>query len=199
VQDGRVPAGTIGAGAELSAIEAQRVSGVEDGMDAPSIIADLRTRDGKALGTWLFSALLRNPQPVEADGVTYQAAVRFRRYYEPFWVGLADFRFDRYEGTEVAKNFSSDVRVVDPERREDRQAHISMNDPLRYAGLTFYQASFDRATERKTVLQVVRNPAWTVPYVAVALGALGMCIHFGALLVRFLRRQAKARAAGGVA
>jgi hypothetical protein len=36
-----------------------------------------------------------------------------------------------------------------------------MNNPLRYAGLTYYQASFDG--EHTTILEVVRNPSWLVP------------------------------------
>jgi len=40
------------------------------------------------------------------------------------------------------KNFSSRVRVLRPEAGEDREVLIYMNNPLRYAGETFYQASF---------------------------------------------------------
>ena len=39
-----------------------------------------------------------------------------------------------------------------------------MNDPMRYRGETFYQHTFDNATEKATVLQVVRNPGWVLPY-----------------------------------
>ena len=104
---------------------------------------------------------------------------------------LEDFRFDRYTGTEKARNFSSDVTVVHPELGEQREVRIYMNHPLRYEGETFYQSSFDPDTERTTVLQVVRNPVWTLPYLSVAIGALGMMIHFGATFWRFARREAK--------
>ncbi len=43
-----------------------------------------------------------------------------------------------------------------------------------------------------TVLQVVRNPGWLMPYIACAIGALGLIIHFGAGLLRFLNRGKKA-------
>ena len=65
-----------------------------------------------------------------------------------------------------------------------------MNNPLRYAGNTFYQSSFDQATEQTTVLQVVANPGWMAPYVACMLVATGMLAHFGISLVRFSRRRA---------
>ena len=41
-----------------------------------------------------------------------------------------------------------------------------------------------------TVLQVVRNPGWELPYLACAMVALGMLLHFGLNLVSFLNRRA---------
>jgi hypothetical protein len=182
---------TQGTGLRVRAQETAEVAGASEGIDIPSAVVGLRAKDGRPLGTWLVSPMLSASQEVALDGKTWLVDLRFRRHYKPYWMKLDDFRFDRYTGTEVAKNFSSDVRLIDPERKEDRTVKIYMNNPLRYEGETFYQASFDRATERKTVLQVVKNPAWTMPYVAVTVGALGMCIHFASGLLRFLRRQAK--------
>ena len=65
---------------------------------------------------------------------------------------------------------------------------IYMNHPLRYRGETFYQASFKRG-DQGTILQVVRNPGWLLPYIAVTIGAVGMMIHFGIHLTGFLRRS----------
>jgi cytochrome c biogenesis protein ResB len=42
--------------------------------------------------------------------------------------------------------------------REDREVLIYMNNPLRYAGETFYQAGFDERDERVTILQVCETP-----------------------------------------
>jgi cytochrome c biogenesis protein ResB len=116
-------------------------------------------------------------------------SLRFKRSYKPYTVHLLDFRYDRYMGTNIARNFSSEVRLLDPERGEDRTVTISMNEPLRYRGETFYQASFDEETENATVLQVVRNPGWTLPYIACILVSLGMLVHFGIHLVGFLGRR----------
>jgi hypothetical protein len=67
-----------------------------------------------------------------------------------------------------------------------------MNNPLRYAGLTFYQYQMD--SERNTsVLQVVRNPSWLMPYIACIMMGLGLVIQFGLHLVGFVgQRSAKA-------
>jgi len=186
-----------GVGAGAVAIEEPEVSGIEgQTVDAPSAYVSL-FRDDEFLGTYLLSLWIEEPQRVEVDGKAYDLSLRFRRDYKDYRIELGDFRFDRYTGTEIAKNYSSRVRIVDPAEGVDREVLIYMNHPLYYRGETFYQSSFS-PDERGTVLQVVRNPGWTVPYVAVTLGALGMLIHFGMLLRRFLRRRrdAEARAAG---
>src|SRR4030095_8672606 len=64
------------------------------------------------------------------------------------------------------------------------------NHPLYYAGETFYQQTFDEKTEKTTVLQVVRNPGWALPYISCTMVALGMLIHFGAVLLEFFRKRA---------
>ena len=65
-----------------------------------------------------------------------------------------------------------------------------MGSPLRYRGETFYQSSFDDATEKTTVLQVVRNPGAVLPYVSCFLVFAGMLFHFGLHLTGFLSRRA---------
>jgi hypothetical protein len=63
-----------------------------------------------------------------------------------------------------------------------------MNNPLRYAGLTFYQAGFEN-DDRTTVLQVVRNPSWFMPYLSCALMTLGLAVQFGIHLVAFVTKR----------
>jgi cytochrome c biogenesis protein ResB len=63
-----------------------------------------------------------------------------------------------------------------------------MNNPLRYAGLTFYQAGFEN-DDKTTILQVVRNPSWQLPYVACALMTLGLVVQFCIHLVAFIARR----------
>jgi hypothetical protein len=63
-----------------------------------------------------------------------------------------------------------------------------MNHPLRYEGLTFYQASFS-PDETATVLQVVRNPGWLLPYLSVLLMGLGMTYQFGLHFSKYLKKR----------
>ena len=98
---------------------------------------------------------------------------------------MVDFRFDRYAGTEIPKNFSSRVRLERPDTGENRELTIRMNEPLRYAGETYFQADWDKTDEKGTVLQVVKNPGWLTPYLACVLVAVGMIWQFLAHLLKF--------------
>ena len=89
----------------------------------------------------------------------------------------------------MRKNFSSEVIIKDPDNGVERNALIYMNHPLRYGGYTFYQASYDETTETTTVLQVVKNPGWLLPYVSVAMLAFGMIWQFSYHLVAFLGKR----------
>jgi hypothetical protein len=181
---------TAGAGTEEVAVELKEVSGVstQQRIEMPSVYVALSDKEGNDLGTWLFSGWLKS-QPVTVDGRTYQVALRFKRTYKPFSLHLLEFRFDRYPGTDTPKNYSSKVVLTDPERNEDREVLIRMNDPLRYRGDTFYQSSFEK-TEKTTHLQVVRNPGWLLPYISCTVLTLGLLIHFSITLVGFLQRRA---------
>lgn len=143
-------------------------------------------------GTWLVSNVIDDRFPAQTftrEGRTYEIALRFAREYLPFALHLEDFRFDRHPGTQIPSNFSSLVRIEDPAIGDEREALIYMNHPLRYGGLTFYQASFDQETETSTVLQVVSHPGWMLPYIAITLVGLGLCFQFGYHLVRAMAQR----------
>jgi cytochrome c biogenesis protein ResB len=131
-------------------------------MDMPSALVEIVTPQG-SLGTFLVSAWLDQPQTFTFDNHAYELLLRQERYYLPFSLHLIEFRHDKYPGTDIPKNFSSRVRLQNLENREDREVRIFMNNPLRYAGETFYQASFD-PDDHGSVLQVVHNPSWLTPY-----------------------------------
>jgi hypothetical protein len=156
--------------------------------DMPSGLVELITPQG-SLGTFLISAFLARPQEFTHAGRRYQLVLRPERFYKPFSLHLVEFKFDRYPGTEIPKNFSSRVRVQRPDTGEDREVLIFMNNPLRYGGETFYQADWDKEDEKGTILQVVRNPGWLTPYFACVLVALGMMIQFFTHLIGFAMKR----------
>jgi hypothetical protein len=91
-------------------------------------------------------------------------------------------------GTKIPKNFSSRVEIKRPDTGEDREVLIYMNNPLRYSGETYYQASFF-PDDSGTILQVVRNPSWLTPYVACVMVAAGLLIQFLSHLVGFAKKR----------
>ena len=112
--------------------------------------------------------------------------MRPERHYQPFSLTLEKFSHDMYPGTDIPKNFSSRVRINTPDGGPGREVLIYMNNPLRYAGLTYYQAGFE-PNDHTTILQVVRNPSWLVPYISCGAIALGLVIQFLMHLVGFAR------------
>jgi ABC-type transport system involved in cytochrome c biogenesis permease subunit len=181
------PIADTGGARSLVAVAQPPVSGTEtDRIDTPAAYVRF-SAGGQDLGVYLLSVLLE-PQSLVVGEKTYQVALRWSRTYTPYSLTLLDFRFDRYTGTNVPKNFSSRLRLQDPARGEDREVVVWMNNPLRYAGATFYQAGYNQQTEAGTVLQVVRNPGWLLPYISCALVGLGLVVQFGIHLIAFLRR-----------
>jgi ABC-type transport system involved in cytochrome c biogenesis permease subunit len=185
--------GSHGIALEAEPQELPRARGVDGAQtDSPAAYVTL-SRGSDTIGTWLLWSDLIDPQEVTVDGRRYGIALRYRRTYKPYSIQLIDFRHDKFVGTEIPRNFSSRVRILDPEHGTDREVVISMNNPLRYRGDTFYQASY-KPDGSGTVLQVVRNPGAVLPYIACILVGGGMLYHFVLGLLGFLRRQ-KAKSA----
>lgn len=169
----------------------------ENTANARAAVVEVSTPSGELLGVWILSSGFGPtipPQTFEHNGRSYELGLRSLRHYTLFSIDLLEARHDLYPGTEIPRNFSSQVVVSDPQTGENRPALIYMNHPLRYGGLTFYQYQMQSETGR-SILQVVHNPSWLVPYIAVALVGLGMTIHFALSLLRFSRRRVKSDSA----
>ncbi|MDB6092814.1 MAG: hypothetical protein JWM32_376 [Verrucomicrobia bacterium] len=160
----------------------------QDERNWPAAFVELIGPDG-SLGIWLVSSQLGAPQSFDYGGHTYHIFLRFARAYKPFSLTLLKATHDIFIGTEIPRNFSSRIRLVTPDGRDDREVLIYMNNPLRYAGLTFYQYQMD-AAHGTSVLQVVHNPSWLLPYISCAMMALGLLVQFGMHLVGFIKRRA---------
>ncbi|MGE9291331.1 MAG: cytochrome c biogenesis protein ResB [Puniceicoccales bacterium] len=138
------------------------------------------------LGSWMISNLFDERFPTQTFALgdkTYEIALRFKRSYYPFSITLLDFTHKRYPGTEIPMDFSSRVIVTNPEEGVERESLIYMNHPLRYGGNTFYQASFANQ-DTSSMLQVVKNPGWTLPYISVTLVGIGLVVQFTLGLTR---------------
>jgi hypothetical protein len=182
-----------------------------DDQNLPAALVEV-VAGGNALGTWLVSpwaadrrleaGVVRNfgpqyggisaPQEFTHDGKTWQIALRFKRHYKEHTLTLLKADHDIYVGTDIPKNFSSQVRVENPRTGEKREVRIYMNNPLRYAGETYYQYQMGQDEmgrhDGSSTLQVVRNPVWLTPYIACTLVGAGFITQFLMHLVAFGKR-----------
>jgi ResB-like family len=177
---------TAGVGTGVSVVEQPLVSADNEMNQASAFVEPVA--GGRSYGTWLVSLGLGAPQSFIHEGHNYVLTMRLRRQYLPYAFTLKQFRHDVYPGTDIPKNFSSLVQISNPSRNESREVLIYMNQPLRYEGKTFYQASFGK-NDTLSVLSVVENPGWLLPYVSCVLVSLGLLVHFAIVLRRSLRRR----------
>ena len=176
------PAATEGTGRRAAVRELPHVTEM-DRRDVPSAVVELEAPQG-SLGTWLVSEFIDEPQSFTWNNRTYALTLRPLRHYKPYSIQLLNFRHDVYPGTDIPKNFSSRILLQRPETGEKREVLIYMNNPLRYAGETYYQSGFD-PDNRGTILQVVHNPSWLTPYFSCVLVGLGLVVQFATHLFGF--------------
>ena len=196
---------TKGIGLGVIAKEASKTGGADSEMNLASAYVELLEKDSnESLGVFLVSQIISDREvlvpngtssdmydSVEVAGESYEFGLKLHREVKPYWVQLEDVRQVTYSGTATPRDYSSFIRIIDPETGEDRRERVWMNNPLRYRGETFYQSNYRALPGGKemTGIQVVRNSGWLIPYVACSITALGMLAHFMGTLTRFLRRR----------
>ena len=174
------------------------ISGRLDEPNIASASIELLGANGESMGLWLTTthpalAASDGLQRFEWEGRQFAMGLRAKRTYLPFSLELIDFSYDRYPGTERARNFSSDLRLRHEEKATDRRVLVYMNHPLRYEGWTFYQSSFSN-DERTSIFQVVTNPSWLLPYIACLLVTVGLLFQFTWRLIEAGRRMSASAA-----
>ena len=180
---------TAGVGKGYAVLRTPREA-TDNRRDLASAFVDVIPDGGKSQGRWLLSNAFKGEQSFEAAGRSWKMSIRPRRLYHPFSIKLLDFSHDRYLGTDVPKNFSSKIRILNPDTGENREDLIYMNHPLRYGGLTFYQAGFEN-NDTTSIFQVVRNPVWTLPYISCAMVGFGLLWVFSQHLIKAISRRNK--------
>lgn len=191
LQPGQESPATLGVGQAYRFVEKGTSTGVDmnQAFDSPGAVVELLDKSsGDSLGVLSLFPTLPGAV-VEAGEKSYEARIRPKPYDKPYTLTLLDFERKTYVGSDKTKSFKSIVQLKDPELGVDRRVEIWMNNPLRYRGDTIYQSSFDPGNLAYTDLQAVKNSGWMIPYVACMIVGTGMLAHFGALLLRFVRRR----------
>lgn len=185
-----------GVGLQAYAIQVPETGKMND-RNVPAVTITLfskaPTSEGaEILGTWLVREFIPN-QTFTYEGRQYSLTMRREREMINYEITLKDFSHDRYLGTNIPKNFSSEVTVHDKTTGLHQDFLIYMNNPLRYDDLTFYQQGFMN-DDKTSILQVVRNPGRSLPYISCSIMTLGLTIQFGMSLLRFSKKRKKAAA-----
>ena len=189
---------TTGVGTAFEAYKLPSTAGTdsEQTVDFASAYVELKSKtDGKVLGTHLISQHIseRRSDSIQVDGKEYRLGLRFKTQYKPYSLKLNDAERTNYIGTQTPKSYSSEVTLTDFRTDVSSDQKIWMNNPLRYSGETFYQSGMNKLDDGRelTILQVVTNHGWMVPYVCCMFTVVGLIAQFGSTLLGFLEATRK--------
>ena len=142
----------------------------------------------------LIWGLQRYPFSLEIGKKNWFIDLRNKRWELPFTIVLDKFTREFHPGTGIPKTFMSDVSKI--ENGIKQSIKISMNEPLRHRGYTFFQASWGPIDAKPgdplfSSFAVVRNPADKLPEYACYIIGFGLFVHFSLKLSRYIKRQNK--------
>ena len=160
----------------------------EENMNRPGIIFNLSNTGTNVDGIYGLFLGQSIPQKFKINDKDYVVIFRKKRTYLSFSIELLDFKKVMHPGTGIAKSYSSEVNLI--ESGIVKHILIEMNQPLRYKGYTFYQASFIESEEGETtVLAVVENYGHLFPYISSIIMCFGLLIHLAMRLPKLFRSQ----------
>lgn len=110
------------------------------------------------------------------ESSVYYVSFAQKRIDLGFDLYLKEFRMDHYPGTNRAATYQSLVTTP-----EGEDVWISMNEPLKYQGFTFYQASFQQGADGApvaSILSVNRDPGRFLKYLGSLILSIGVIILF---------------------
>ena len=182
-----------GIGSEYYISNTREVSGASGERNAPAVDVELLDKkNGNSLGRYILSLwcypnfvnqIWDMPNLISFNGKNYRVYLRNQREFSlspsgnEFSIKLLNFVHEKYQGTQTPKDFSSRIRLINLGDKIDRELKIWMNNPLRYAKKTFYQSGY-LPEDKGTVLQVVRNDSWMIPYLSCMIVFVGMGAQF---------------------
>ncbi len=161
----------------------------EVGANFPGLVATL-SEPGRTDRKILVYGAEEKPLLLRIGGQWVFCQLRRKHYPLPFALKLTRFVRVLHPGTEIAKSYESYADLQDS--LSSRPVKIWMNNPLRYRGYTFFQASFGEDPEGQTsTFAVVTNPGRVLPYVSSLMVFGGMLLYFVIRLLGYIRRTAR--------
>lgn len=152
--------------------------------DQKAILAEIQGHD-----YWVTS---KRPLNLLIDGENVKVHLVKKTLTLPFEFSLSRFKMDTNPGTDDPASYESFVRLFNDKGTENH--HIFMNNPLKYDGFTFYQASYFKTGEQHgSVLSANIDPGRPFKYLGSILLVLGSLWHY------YIRRKKPAlRPAGNL-
>lgn len=156
-------------------------SNVESERNIAGCYARIVSADGVKSDPFILWGGQFYPFTATVDGRNFTIDMRKRLWPMPFEVKLDKFTAKFHPGTSRPAKFESDIRRV--ENGQESKLRIQMNEPMRYEGLTFFQASYGPPGAKPgepmySVFEVVRNPADKWPEYSLYVVAFGMLVTF---------------------
>lgn len=150
-------------------------------------------QDGSKSPPFILAGAAFHPFTLRIDDRVFTVDMRKQLWPMPFTVRLDQFTADFHPGTMKPSKFVSKITRI--EKGEEAKFTIQMNEPMRYEGLTFFQASYDQSGKSiASVFEIVRNPADKWPEYSLYIVAAGMLVtfltKFGLFLASNTRKQA---------
>jgi hypothetical protein len=138
-------------------------------------------RDGKKSDPFILAGASFHPFTVKHGERVFTIDMRKRLWPMPFTVKLDEFTAAFHPGTMKPAKFISKVTRI--ENGGEAKVTIQMNEPMRYEGLTFFQASYGPpgagpGQKMYSVFEVVKNPADHWPEYSLYVVAFGMLVTF---------------------
>lgn len=157
--------------------------------DVPGLRISVRRGGGDPYEVLLYGGDDR-PTVIGKEDQSIAFSLRRKRYPLPVFVELDDFQKAFHPNTETPKRFASAITVHAGE--VVREVLVEMNEPFRFGGYTFYQASYgDLGGGRElSTFAVTKNLGRLVPYIATGMTVFGLVLHFCLELVIRGRRPA---------
>ena len=152
--------------------------------------------DGKKSDPFILAGASFQPFTVRVGDRTFTVDMRKRLWPMPFSVKLDKFTAAFHPGTSRPSKFISEIRRV--ENEQETKLTIRMNEPMRYKGYTFFQASYGPPGAKPgepmySVFEVVKNPADKWPEYSLYAVAFGMLVTFLTKLVGHLGAASRKR------
>lgn len=151
--------------------------------------ARILNRDGSKSDPFILAGASFSPFTYRYQDRVFTVDMRKRLWVMPFTLRLDKFTAAFHPGTMRPSKFVS--KVTRTENGGGAKVTIQMNEPMRYEGLTFFQASYGPpgagpGDKMYSVFEVVKNPADKWPEYSLWIVAFGMAVTFLIKLFSFI-------------